>query len=43
MLSNEMKKDGGISVEELDQCLRGGSMKEKRQRVHLFVDTIMND
>ena len=43
MLSQEFKKEGGLGVKELDTALRGGSLQEKRQKLQLFVDVIVND
>ena len=43
MLSQEFKKEGSVGAKELDSALRGGSLQEKRQKLQLFVDVIVND
>ena len=42
-LISEKGKKGGFTVEDLDGCLKGGTLQEKRQKVQLFVDSVVND
>lgn len=43
LMSEKSKKEGGFTVADLDNCLKGGTLQEKRQKVHLFVDSVIND